>query len=62
MKRIDETFPDKEFIKDVYEHLAYFFQVAVGSGMGEKRKKSPPEMNEPAGNVTIKERASQPLM
>ena len=28
----------------------------------EKRKKSPPEMNEPAGNVTIKERASQPLM
>ena len=35
MKRIDETFPDKEFIKDVYEHLAYFFQVAVGSGMGQ---------------------------
>ena len=28
----------------------------------EKRKKSPPEMNEPAGNVTIKERASQPFM
>ena len=23
MKRIDETFPDKEFIKDVYEHLAF---------------------------------------
>ena len=35
LKRIDETFPDKEFIKDVYEHLAYFFQVAVGSGMGQ---------------------------
>ena len=27
----------------------------------EKRKKSPPEMNEPAGNVTIKERALSTL-
>ncbi len=32
--RIADTFPEKDFIKDVYEHLAYFFQVAVGSGMG----------------------------
>jgi hypothetical protein len=28
----------------------------------EKRKKSPPEMNEPAGSVIIKERTVQPLM
>ena len=27
----------------------------------EKRKKSPPEMNQPAGNVTIKERALSTL-
>ena len=32
--RIADNFPEKEYIKDVYEHLAYFFQVAVGSGMG----------------------------
>ena len=31
-KRIADTFPDKEYIRKVYEHLAYFFQVAVGSG------------------------------
>lgn len=33
--RIGDTFPEKEFIKDVYEHLAYFFQIGVGSGMGK---------------------------
>lgn len=33
-KRIADNFPEKEYIKDVYEHLAYFFQVAVGSGTG----------------------------
>lgn len=31
-KRIAETFPEKDFIKLVYEHLAYFFQIGVGSG------------------------------
>jgi ATP-dependent DNA helicase RecQ len=31
-KRISDEFPEKEFIKDVYEKLSYFFQVAVGSG------------------------------
>ena len=30
--RIEDTFPPKELIKDIYEHLAYFFQVGVGSG------------------------------
>ena len=28
-KRINDTFPEKDFIKDVYEHLAYFFQIGV---------------------------------
>lgn len=32
IKRIDDTFPEKELIKDIYEHLAYFFQIGVGSG------------------------------
>lgn len=33
-KRIDDTFPPKDDIRDVYEHLAYFFQVGVNSGTG----------------------------
>lgn len=33
-KRIDDTFPPKDEIRDVYEHLAYFFQVGVNSGAG----------------------------
>ena len=33
-KRIAEEFPDKETIAKVYEHLAYFYQIAVGSGYG----------------------------
>jgi ATP-dependent DNA helicase RecQ len=33
-KRISDTFPEKEYIREVYEHLAYFYQVGVGSGYG----------------------------
>ena len=31
-KRITDTFPEKDYIKEVYEHLAYFYQIGVGSG------------------------------
>ena len=31
-KRIDDTFPEKDYIRKVYDHLAYFYQVGVGSG------------------------------
>ncbi len=31
-KRVNDTFPEKDYIKQVYEHLAYFYQVGVGSG------------------------------
>ena len=31
-KRITDTFPDKQLIRDVYDHLAYFFEVGAGSG------------------------------
>ena len=33
--RINDTFPEKDLIKDIYEHLAYFFQVGVESGRGK---------------------------
>lgn len=33
-KRVADTFPDKEYILNVYDHLAYFFQVAAGDGCG----------------------------
>ena len=29
-KRINSNFPPKEFISDVYEHLAYFYQIGIG--------------------------------
>ncbi|MDR1763199.1 MAG: RecQ family ATP-dependent DNA helicase [Dysgonamonadaceae bacterium] len=32
-KRIKDEFPDKEFVKDVYEKLAYFFQIPVNEGI-----------------------------
>jgi ATP-dependent DNA helicase RecQ len=31
-KRISDTFPEKDFIREVYEQLAYFYQIGVGSG------------------------------
>ncbi len=34
-KRIDDTFPEKELIRDIYERLAYFFQIGVASGCGK---------------------------
>ena len=33
-RRISETFPDKDDIRTVYEHLAYFYQIGMGSGAG----------------------------
>lgn len=32
VKRIAETFPEKDFIRQVYDHLAYYYQVGFGSG------------------------------
>ena len=31
-KRTADTFPEKDYIRRVYEHLAYYYQVATGSG------------------------------
>ena len=33
-RRIPDTFPDKEYIRDVYEHLQYYYQMAMGDGEG----------------------------
>ena len=32
LKRISDTFPEKDSIRQVYDHLAYYYQVATGSG------------------------------
>jgi len=31
-QRITTQFPDKEYIRKVYEHLAYFYEIGIGSG------------------------------
>ena len=31
-KRVVDTFPEKDYIRQVYEHLAFFYQIGVGSG------------------------------
>ena len=31
-RRINDNYPEKDYIRQVYDHLAYFYQVGVGSG------------------------------
>jgi ATP-dependent DNA helicase RecQ len=31
-RRVSNEFPDKDFVKDVYEKLAFYFQIAAGAG------------------------------
>ena len=31
-KRVADTFPEKEYILQVYEHLQYYYQMAMGDG------------------------------
>ena len=33
-RRIPDTFPDKSFIRQIYEHLNYYYQMAMGDGQG----------------------------
>ena len=37
-KRIDDTFPPRDYIRQVYEHLAYYYQLATGDGYGVTRR------------------------
>ena len=32
LKRISDTFPEKDYVRKVYDHLSYYYQVATGSG------------------------------
>ena len=31
-QRIADTFPEKDYIRQVYDHLAYYYEIAVGAG------------------------------
>ena len=33
-KRINDTYPSKDDIRQIYEHLAYYYQIATGDGYG----------------------------
>ena len=33
-KRVNDTYPPKDVIRQVYEHLAYYYQIATGDGYG----------------------------
>jgi len=37
-KRIADTYPPKDYVKLVYEHLAYYYQIATGDGYGLLRE------------------------
>ena len=37
-KRIVDTFPEKDYIRQVYEHLAYYYQIATGDGYDVARE------------------------
>ena len=37
-KRITDTFPEKDYIRTVYEHLNYYYQMAMGDGLGCTRE------------------------
>ncbi|MBO5134641.1 MAG: RecQ family ATP-dependent DNA helicase [Bacteroidaceae bacterium] len=38
LRRIPETFPDKEYIRKVYDSVAYFLQMAMGDGLDVTRE------------------------
>lgn len=33
-KRIPDNFPEKDYIRDIYEHLQYYYEMAMGDGRG----------------------------
>lgn len=37
-KRISETFPPKEDIQEIYEHVCFYYQIATGFGKGIRRE------------------------
>ena len=37
-KRVSDSYPEKDYIRQVYEHLAYYYQIATGDGYGVSRE------------------------
>ena len=37
-KRIVDNYPEKDYVRQVYEHLAYYYQIATGDGYGVLRE------------------------
>ena len=38
MKRIPDTYPDKDFIRNIYEDICYYLQIAMGDGFNVPRE------------------------
>lgn len=38
MRRIPDTFPDRDFIRNIYEHICYYYQMAMGDGLNVIRE------------------------
>ncbi len=38
MRRIAETYPEPEYVRKVYEHICFYFQMAMGDGRGVTRE------------------------
>ncbi|MCD7721357.1 MAG: RecQ family ATP-dependent DNA helicase [Prevotellaceae bacterium] len=38
LRRVKETYPDPDYVRDVYEHLCYYLQMAMGDGEGVTRE------------------------
>ena len=38
IKRVSDTFPEKDYIRKVYDHLAYYYQITTGDGYGVSRE------------------------
>lgn len=38
LRRISETFPPKDFIRQIYDELAYYFEMAMGDGLDVTRE------------------------
>ncbi len=38
LRRVPDTYPDKDFIRQVYEHLCYYYQLAMGDGFNVTRE------------------------
>ncbi|MBQ7514068.1 MAG: RecQ family ATP-dependent DNA helicase [Prevotella sp.] len=37
-KRVADSYPEKDYIRQVYEHLAFYYQIATGDGYGVSRE------------------------